>query len=530
MFFFENLIPTPFAPFLNYNVRFCFELLFSLLAFRVVGGFRKVGTKPILAQVFVWILFVWTVLAIDRWVPSQAILFSEIRVAATVVIGFFLAWIGAKRISRWPRLERIHPIFFILVTWFLMGEILGMHEATLNLFLLGPLNHAQIRWIEVASEFLLIGIGIWIVLVGRPPASESTEPGIPLGRDNNLQMLRIILATGVLIHHCCYFASLHHKWVDKWDMGWVASFLCLAGVLIPQSRASSKDSLLRVFGRDIKVGGPWVFAAKRFLRVYPAMLFGFALCFAYFGLSYLIVFVKGSYLIGTIGGFGTITVEELCYITLMIFWAVGAYRKTWVLWLFLAITAVGAYAAMYLSLNPGVVHRLHISGEIGENYAYFASFPQFFFVGNLLRVYDKKLRSIPVWIYAVVFAATFLPWGADNIAFHQLEVLIRVACLYAAFAFSKPYFSWIQKYGDPSYSLFLYHFFLLQVLTSTYKLNFWPLFAIAYPISVLIAYASWFAIEKPMLDLKEKFVPIKSDGHKQSSSSLDPLPQKVSTA
>jgi len=61
----------------------------------------------------------------------------------------------------------------------------------------------------------------------------------------------------------------------------------------------------------------------------------------------------------------------------------------------------------------------------------------------------------------------------------------------------------LKKLSDTSYGIYIYHWVILQwVFYKMPGLNPWELMAIAMPITILIAYASWHIVEKPMLKRK----------------------------
>lgn len=127
---------------------------------------------------------------------------------------------------------------------------------------------------------------------------------------NNLDIFRTLLALGVLVYHCLLFAN-----VKTVQFPWVPAFIAISGFLITDSMSRS--------------AGYGHFAFKRLLRVGPGFLASLALVFAVGGdvgatlVNWLTMGIRS---IGTNQPIWSLSVEEVLYFLLAVWFALGIYR------------------------------------------------------------------------------------------------------------------------------------------------------------------------------------------------------------
>ena len=127
----------------------------------------------------------------------------------------------------------------------------------------------------------------------------------------------------------------------------------------------------------------------------------------------------------------------------------------------------------------------------------------YFFSGTTILLYFDWFCKHIKWIFPFCLVYMIITFFLDYSFLYYIEPLIFSAIIVAIAYFCKP-LNFLQKYDNISYGLYLYHFPVIQVLVQ-YKLhqyNIYLTFMVTLLITVLIAIASWYIIEKPMLQRK----------------------------
>lgn len=290
--------------------------------------------------------------------------------------------------------------------------------------------------------------------------------------DNSLAV-RLLLATGVIVHHTLAYAT-----GGELNLPWVACFLVLSGYLVLGSRESSR-------------GGPHFFW-KRFLRIWPAMFVGFGLAFLLLGRTAGTELLEATFFYPKPGGgFWTISLEECLYLILGLLFGLSLYRYK--------LTPVAGLIA-------SIAFLLWMPQEWGWEWRYLGMLIPMFFVGNLLFMNRKRIPWNG-WIAAaslalIPVATHFLMGPYPRIYNVAREALFAYPVIWAAL-YSKPIFAKAGKIGDPSYSLFLYHWPILTALFYRFPgLSFPELFGAAWGATFCVALASWHLMESQALRLK----------------------------
>jgi peptidoglycan/LPS O-acetylase OafA/YrhL len=126
----------------------------------------------------------------------------------------------------------------------------------------------------------------------------------------------------------------------------------------------------------------------------------------------------------------------------------------------------------------------------------------FFLLGAVWQiVLPRRFLSSQSALLLVLLSAT-LPLGriTDEVA---LYLILPYAVL--SFATATPaVFGWLGRFGDFSYGIYIYGFFVQQTIAHYLKTDGRPLlnFSLALPVTLLLAASSWHIVEKPFLRLK----------------------------
>ncbi len=193
------------------------------------------------------------------------------------------------------------------------------------------------------------------------------------------------------------------------------------------------------------------------------------------------------------GALWTLRYEILAYIGTAIAFSLGLLKKNWMLL---------AQFVVFALLWP----LAHVTGLFDKAPATIQAILRFgicYGLGAAIYAYSDKLK----------FHIAGIPLlGLVTALFHNtimFEVMLSLWLGYIVFwmAYVKiPALDPLKKLDDTSYGIYIYHWVILQ--TAFY---FWPglsilqLTLIALPVTMIIAFASWRLVEKPMLSRKKSF-------------------------
>lgn len=347
-------------------------------------------------------------------------------------------------------------------------------------------------------------------------------------RQNNLDLLRQLLAVFVLYSHCfiIYFGTMNSEPVKLFshrqtELGTLSvyCFFIISGFLIVRSFQNSK-SLQDYFG-------------KRALRIVPgfvvAVLFSVFLAgpigttqaaFAakpgkdYFSALHLKKFImelltlqkpEVPYSFNTLplpgvpnGSLWTIQHEAMCYIVVPILAAIGLFRKKY----FLAVSFAIAFGAMLVLKLPQMKYYHYVNTHLIDYPGYFPTFLVYFLGGGFCYLKrDKIIRSRWLALAAASLMLLTLRYGGFNIVFPFTGTYLL---FYVAFhpTFNFPHFA---RHGDLSYGTYLYAWPVQQLTLffwgSTMGFNLF--FGVSLVLTLVAASASWYLVEKPFLQLKK---------------------------
>lgn len=329
------------------------------------------------------------------------------------------------------------------------------------------------------------------------------------GRDNNLNLIRMIAASAVLVSHA-FPISLGSGAVEPLDpyidrsLGSVAVviFFAISGFLIARSFDRRKD------------GAEWMSA--RFMRLWPGLMVVLALTLFVLGpivtqlplatyfeqwetLTYALrnltlaslqyglpgVFEDNPYGTPINGSLWTLIHEVVCYAGVFVAGAIGLLRARLLFSLLFAI-----YLAIYCLYD--LIGPLHSKIDAFHDLSY----P--FVIGCLFYVWRDYIRLN----YGACVGFAALAWAAHSTPLFE-AVFVAWLC-YATFVVAYLPAGGIRRYngfGDYSYGMYIYAF-PVQQTTMHFAGDISPYanIAIALPITLAFAVASWMLVEKPALD------------------------------
>lgn len=329
---------------------------------------------------------------------------------------------------------------------------------------------------------------------------------------NAIGFLRLLLAIFVVIQHS--FALLNQSDplttlnLSNFGAIGVDSFFILSGFLITSSWLRSKSIINYLWRRVLRIFPAfWVCITITALLIAPIMAFlsskEINLSFVYNQLTY--IFKNFGLIINQPdisnltdnlgehslnGSLWTLFWEFLFYIILAIAGLLGLLHKR--KWVLILITIVYIACFWADSCKCTIFLKYYTSSNV-------AILPYFFLVGSLAFLFKKLIPDSKL-----LFVLAIVLWVSD-ISFNTHYPLHPFFLSYILIWLSVHLpFKSVEKYGDFSYGIYIYHFIIIQMLLvySQAILSPWLVFSITLPITFGLAFLSWHLVEKRCLRLK----------------------------
>jgi peptidoglycan/LPS O-acetylase OafA/YrhL len=339
---------------------------------------------------------------------------------------------------------------------------------------------------------------------------------LSVGHDNNLNLIRMLLTTSVLISHAVPIAAgmgtieplqalLH------FSLGGLAvyGFFAISGFLVTQSlmrRAQLVSYIqaraLRIFPGlavalllTVLVLGPLAtsdsldaYASHRQTWIY--FFTNLSLVRLQYGLPG--VFGANPYPDAINGSLWTLPMEVSCYIALAVLWRASRLKSG------RQVALTGAVVAVFVALVELASGRLAVPVRL-EEFAFlvfcFACGSGFYFLRD--RIVLNRLAAL-----AALAAVIAVNW------FFPCRYLVCIAYFYALFAagyLPTPLLAAYNRVGDYSYGMYIYAFPVEQLCAWLFPgISPLALGAASFPPVLLLAILSWHIVERPALDLKQK--------------------------
>lgn len=328
-------------------------------------------------------------------------------------------------------------------------------------------------------------------------------------RADNFLFLRIVAASLVIYGHASALSGTIHKQDLFIWLGWghysgdiaVDAFFLISGFLVTGSFIRRHDLYHFLKARFLRVVPAFILNVSVLALVYGAALTTLSLA-AYYASphtwSYITQNLKySSHMVwdlpgvfedmkrATINGSQwTLPAEVRMYIFLGILGAVGVLRKKRIaLVVLLGLYIVGLVVPNWLPLHPS--SWLRLAG--------------FFLIGVV--AYEYRERITVSW--QLVLALVWLAYLTRGTPAYGLTFPLAVAGFVFAFAYLTPPWHWLERFGDPSYGIYLWGWPVEQLVVYFFPhLGLAPFVALAVTAAILAGYASWWGLEKQALRLK----------------------------
>ena len=328
------------------------------------------------------------------------------------------------------------------------------------------------------------------------------------GRDNNIQLLRLLSAAGVIAFHSYAFTGHMENdpvWRATSDTNFgalgVRCFFVLSGFLVTQS-----------WLRHPRLPA---FLAARVLRIYPALFAAVALTILLAGLSSPLpwsrflfdpitvdyawrnalawqvrfnlpgAFATNPFPGASNGSLWTLPIELRLYVGVAIAGIAGILvRRNLCAAVLVALVALFALKPEWLPLEPSD----HGVPELALLFA----------LGSLAYVWRS---TVPLSLAAALAAILFYAWNPLGFGRGPVATLILVLAYH-------PWLKWpaFNRIGDYSYGLYVYAFPVQQTIVFRMpSLTAGELFVLSFLATLVLAAASWHVLEKPALGLRSRF-------------------------
>lgn len=334
------------------------------------------------------------------------------------------------------------------------------------------------------------------------------------GAGPGFDALRIALALAILAYHS---VLLSH---DKATLAAVNQSLYVFIIaLVPMFFALSG---FLVTGSAIRTRSVRMFLTYRGLRIFPALAVEVALCalllgplvtaaplmayftdkhfFAYFGnilgmvrMSLPGVFLDNPHPNVVNGSLWTLQPEFYCYLIMAGLMISGmVFRRIWFTCGFLVATA--ALTALNITYGYGKPGDLFPPNVI----------LYYFFAGIAVFHWKERIALHPLlFAFSLILCCLMLP----RQGWSYLAALPLTYCTVYVGMQTIPRIPLLQA-GDYSYGIYLFNFPIQQTLVQAFPFlrEWWMLLAIAMPLTILFAAASWHWVERPALGLKKRLL------------------------
>lgn len=333
------------------------------------------------------------------------------------------------------------------------------------------------------------------------------------GRDNNIQLLRLLAASSVVVFHSY---ALTGRWTSEplWKLApelnfgvvGVKIFFVLSGFLVTQSWLARRHAKS--------------FVAARVLRIYPALVAATLFTILLAGISSALpwgsflghpqtwdyawrvalgwdmvyrlpgAFPTNPFPHDVNGSLWTLPIELRLYVALLCAGMVGLFANR-----FISLVTVGVLMLVFiaqpewfpLAANDRVVRELAL----------------LFALGSLACACRD---AVPLSLAGLAVVLALIAWNPGGLTrANYFAPLLTYAVLVLAYH-PQLQWPWFRQVGDYSYGVYVYSFPIQQTLMQRLpELEPVGLLLVSLPLSIAVAFLSWHGLERPALRLKSLF-------------------------
>lgn len=325
--------------------------------------------------------------------------------------------------------------------------------------------------------------------------------------DNSVDIIRYYLSFAVLFAHFAELTQTKNYFLTP-SYTAVGGFFVLSGFLVFLSYTKSQSLLQYLRRRMARILPPYFFIV--ILCAVTGVFISNLSVYDYFASSQFWNYLTSNILFANFlqpslpgvfennvmsavnGSLWTMKIEVMLYASIPIV-AILLLRKhkSWILLLIYLLSYIYKLWMAYLYFRTGEeIYRI-LQRQVGGQLMFFYSGAAILLYFNYFQKYIIPLFSIAS---IVMLASLLVTW------FEFIEPLC-LAIIIIGFAYNCKYFSWMRKYDNIAYGIYLFHFPVIQLVVhwGIDKMNIYFAFALVVLITLLLSLFSWFIIEKPIL-------------------------------
>lgn len=328
-----------------------------------------------------------------------------------------------------------------------------------------------------------------------------------MNRANNLDMLRLVFASVVVLYHC-------HDLSRQPDLQRIPQLIS-SRVAIEGFFAISGYLIIASYERSSSL---WSYLEKRARRILPAywaaLIFSLILGTIFSEISavefwkstatwkyifsnlsfanFLHPTLPGLFLhnpaqLAVNGALWTIKIEVLFYLLVP---GIVILCRRFGPWQILSV--IFLLSAVYRTASERTGH-LSLATQLPGQLCYFA-------IGSLVYYYSSLFCKHRYWMWGIAISSYIAYLLVDGIILRAISISLIVLC----FAFLFPRFQGPTKYGDFSYGIYVFHCPIIQTLIALGLFQRYPRLAVgvAFGLATIAAIVSWNLIERPFLARK----------------------------
>lgn len=331
--------------------------------------------------------------------------------------------------------------------------------------------------------------------------------------DNCFDFLRYFFAFSLILVHFCTLTKTEQFWFISGQLR-VKAFFTITGFLVVYSFLRRKQLNIYIWKRVLRIIPAYITAI--FLCYIVGFFFSTASATEYYlsaqSFKYLLanlsflnfiepclpgLFTENPVETSVNGSLWSMKYEVIFYILVpFIIWLIKKYSKFTILIVLFLCNILFHGVLDYLEYLTGDM-RFHIINNSSPTTMIY------FFSGTAILFYFDWFCQHIRWILPICFIYIFILQYIDYSLPYYIEPLAFSALIVGIAYFCKP-LNFLQKYDNISYGLYLYHYPIIQVLTQyqLHQYNIYLTFILTLLITILLATASWYFIEKRLLKLK----------------------------
>lgn len=327
-------------------------------------------------------------------------------------------------------------------------------------------------------------------------------------RENNFDFIRLILASMVVVNHC-YLLTGRDDLLNKLTNGQanlgslaVESFFVVSGYLIFISLKNSKSIVSYLWKKIVRIFPGLIALLIVSLILMPFFyngknIFKETTYWSYFlnnlslyNIQYNVDYVFNNQTVNI--SLWTLSYEFTLYLSIALLFYIRKKKYVYI------ILLIGFIFSYYFSLfHPNLFSKYFRTLNLNSQDIYRLS--AYFIAGSLITYLKLQSRFFSL----LIIPLSVIIMLSAYVNMYNIITPVTLPLLILIIGTSNcSSLKWLTRNGDISYGVYIYGFFLQQIIHNTLNLNIWMFCALSLLATFVFAYASWKYIESPSLKFK----------------------------